>query len=276
MVLACLAAYRVIENAPADQVRAIADRALGKGELFDDISGAQIAHMAITALIFADQLKLAASWLDRALSDAQAQGSVINYATASACRADLNYRLGDLAQAEADGRAAVEAVGSTWVIMTLWALNPLMNTLIDRDDIGEAGRFAEGEASELIARDRMTHRYALEARGRLRVAQGRGEEGLADLLLVGRSCATWGVCNPGVFAWRSSAALAHLQLGHDDEARQLAHEEVALAPFANRARWGSRCAPPGWQKAGGPASSCCEKPSRCSRARRRGSSTRAQ
>jgi DNA-binding CsgD family transcriptional regulator len=35
--------------------------------------------------------------------------------------------------------------------------------------------------------------------------------------------------NPAIIAWRSNAALAHLQLGNEDEARQLAREDLDLA-----------------------------------------------
>ena len=144
---------------------------------------------------------------------------MIEFAIASALRADLAYRIGDLAAADEEARAAVRAAGGDLILVMLLALTPLIDTLIDRGDLGEAQRVLDSADAAMSAHQEMVQNHALEARGRLRVSQGRIQEGLADLLSVGRWCEGWGGCNPGMFAWRSSAALAHLQLG--DEARDV-------------------------------------------------------
>jgi DNA-binding CsgD family transcriptional regulator len=73
------------------------------------------------------------------------------------------------------------------------------------------------------------------ARGRLRAAQGRLEEGLADLLACGEHAQRIGVIG-GDRNWRSHAALIDYALGNTDHARGLAAEDVALAHEFGRPR----------------------------------------
>jgi DNA-binding CsgD family transcriptional regulator len=72
----------------------------------------------------------------------------------------------------------------------------------------------------------LTPLWAICSRGRLRVAQGRFEEALADLFDVGRFSR---VSNPAVFAWRSYAAPALAALGRHEEARELLAQELERA-----------------------------------------------
>jgi DNA-binding CsgD family transcriptional regulator len=67
------------------------------------------------------------------------------------------------------------------------------------------------------------------ARGRLRIAQGRAQEAIADLLNCGTWLEAWPIKNPSVAPWRSGAALALNQVGEHERAQQFAAEEVALA-----------------------------------------------
>ncbi len=74
----------------------------------------------------------------------------------------------------------------------------------------------------------------LQTRGKLRLAERKPEEGLADFLAVGRVAEALGIQNPAYRPWRSLAASALHDLGRDGEARELAAEELALAR-----RWGA-------------------------------------
>jgi DNA-binding CsgD family transcriptional regulator len=69
----------------------------------------------------------------------------------------------------------------------------------------------------------------LPSRGRLRVAQGRLEEGLADLLACGERYECRANRSPSLWAWRSEAALVLMALGDHDRAHTLAAEELRLA-----------------------------------------------
>ncbi|MGW2399935.1 LuxR C-terminal-related transcriptional regulator [Kitasatospora sp. NPDC001664] len=67
------------------------------------------------------------------------------------------------------------------------------------------------------------------ARGLLRLADGRAEEALADLLDCGRRQLERQVLSPIVTPWRSAAADCHLMLGQVGPAAELAAEELRLA-----------------------------------------------
>jgi DNA-binding CsgD family transcriptional regulator len=69
----------------------------------------------------------------------------------------------------------------------------------------------------------------LEARGRLRLAQDRPEEALADLLEAGKHWQALAWSHPGLTVWRSEAARALVRLGEQEEAWRLAAEQLELA-----------------------------------------------
>jgi hypothetical protein len=66
------------------------------------------------------------------------------------------------------------------------------------------------------------------ARGRLRVAQGRAEDGLDDFLAVGTRLTRALITCPSYLPWRSEAALVQRALGGERGGR--AHHEVANEP----------------------------------------------
>jgi DNA-binding CsgD family transcriptional regulator len=230
LLLAQLAGYGNVEGITADETRVLSERALKNGDLLQDvIAGSQVFYAAVNALMCSDHLDLAETWLGRALADSRARGSLISYAGTSAFRAHVAYRRGNLAQADTEARAALEIAGSEWITVTMIAVAPLIDTMVDRGTLEEDERLLDTIATEWFTRDCIPHQFALAARGRLRVAEDRVGEGLADLLSVGRWCEAWGARNPGMFAWRSSAVHAYLAVGDVEEARALAAEEVGLA-----------------------------------------------
>ena len=105
----------------------------------------------------------------------------------------------------------------------------LVEGLVTRGRYDEADALLErtGMNGELPMQTWFLH--ALEKRGRLRVAQGRLEEGIADLNECGRR--GWAVGNRSIAEtfWRSSMAPALITLGRPDEAREVADEELRLA-----------------------------------------------
>ena len=104
------------------------------------------------------------------------------------------------------------------------------------DSLTELGDFAGAdEALGQVATDKtgppemLAWAFVVEARGRLRVAQGRIGEGIADLLEAGRRWERLCCNNAGVVRWREGAALALAQMGETEEARHLAAEQLELA-----------------------------------------------
>jgi hypothetical protein len=112
-----------------------------------------------------------------------------------------------------------------------------------------------GETPDSLRRliDRTGVRYDTEfmpnaqlryASGVLRAAAGNHEAAIEEL----RGCAfdhpAFGGENPAMIPWRSAAALSLADLGHHDEARALAADEVRRAQsFGAPARSASPCAP---------------------------------
>ena len=105
----------------------------------------------------------------------------------------------------------------------------LVEGLVTRGRYDEADALLErtGMNGELPLQTWFLH--ALEKRGRLRVALGRLDEGIADLNECGRR--SWAVGNRSIADtwWRSSMVPALMTLGRPDEARELADEELRLA-----------------------------------------------
>lgn len=71
--------------------------------------------------------------------------------------------------------------------------------------------------------------WYLQARARLRQAEGRHQEALEAAMQAGERFAANGGCNPAILAWRSTASLTLQALSRPEEALALAHEEVDLA-----------------------------------------------
>jgi ATP/maltotriose-dependent transcriptional regulator MalT len=148
-------------------------------------------------------------------------------------QANRAERLGDLAEAEASARSALEIVeqGEMGVGGLAWILCSLVDVLVDQGSLDAA----EIALSRMPAGEWPPHVgciSTLAARGRLRLAQNRPEEALADLLRVGRHYRDWpGVAlnGPAPSHWRSSAALALQRLGDLGEARRLAADELDAA-----------------------------------------------
>ena len=71
--------------------------------------------------------------------------------------------------------------------------------------------------------------YLRDSGARLRILRGDLAGGVAELLDAGRRFDSVDGRNPALIAWRSSAALALLQLGERSQARRLVAEELEFA-----------------------------------------------
>jgi DNA-binding CsgD family transcriptional regulator len=167
--------------------------------------------------------------LDETIAEARASGDSGMLAIGLAVRGWLALRLGDLTAAEVDTRTAL-AASELRTPMLFRVLNGgvLAHVLLEQGELNATDEVLVPLESE-IERDSLTAAVLRLARGRLRVAQGRIEDGLADFLGVGRLATRAHVTCPGYLAWRSEAALAHLALAEHEEARRLANEELELA-----------------------------------------------
>ncbi len=237
-VFGMLAIAAVNANEPAETVARLALRALdGAPKLLPEaVDRPPFFYHACIALTFAERYDEALRRFDEALADARRLGSLPHVLGLSCYRALVHLHVGNLADAEADARVALETGPRPPGIHAALALAVLLATLAER------GEFEAAEAAQERYRlaeqfPAMLHAgWVLAARGRLRLAELRPAAALGDLLAAGDLFARLRAPTPSVAPWRSDAALAQLALGARAEARSLAAEEVALARVYNGPR----------------------------------------
>ncbi len=115
-------------------------------------------------------------------------------------------------------RPRLRAVAHAWLVLALVEAGELDRARA----VLETGRGAGTDTAELHF-----------ARGRLLLAEGQDTAALNEFLDCGRQLAEWGVVNPAVLPWRSSAALAAAGGGDLVLARTCADKDLVAAR-----RWG--------------------------------------
>ncbi len=227
MLLALSAYHDALKPTAREACVGKAERALAGELMFGDQTGVALYYAAMV-LVMADRFDAAGDAYEKALADARARGSIWTFATASVFRSYLATHLGSLADAEANGRAGLEAVQASGSATVLpFAVSYLADALMEQGNLEQAAEALDSFPDD-HAGFSATY-FFFRSRGRLRLRQGRTREALPDLLEAGRHYAAVGGENPAKLAWRSEAALAQLRLGQREEAAGLAAEELALA-----------------------------------------------
>ena len=237
-VFGMLAVAAANANEPADVVARLALRALdGAPKLLPEaVDRPPFFYHASNALAFAERYEQALPRFGEALADARRLGSLPHVLGLSCYRALHHLRTGNLADAEADARVALETGPRLPGLHAAVALAALLETLAERAE------FQAAEAADQRYRlaeqfpTTMQAGWLIAARGRLRLVERRPAAALDDLLAAGDLFARLRISAPSVAPWRSDAALAHLALGAHAEARALAAEEVTLARAFNGPR----------------------------------------
>jgi DNA-binding CsgD family transcriptional regulator len=181
------------------------------------------------ALLVAERYDELQPLLDESIAQARASGDSGTLAIGLALRGWLALHLGDLTAAEVDARTALAApeLRAPTLFRVLNA-GVLVGALLEQGELAAAEEVLvplEGQ----IESDSLTAAVLRLARGRLRIAQRRIDEGLTDFLGVGRLATRALATCPGYLPWRSEAALAHLSLSEHEPAKRLADEELELA-----------------------------------------------
>ena len=228
-MLAVHAMEGAIRGRPSVEVRELAVRALGRGELIEDeTADGPVYYLPAFALSIAEDLQTAEAALTAAIEDARTRGSVLGFANASHMRSVAILLRGRIPDAAADARQALAVERHGWRLSLSGARTVLANCLLERGDHTGARR-------HIIAAEKLPHAHAptwsavLLTRARLAFLEGKVEKALADYLACGELGAAAGANNPAISPWRSSAAIACSLLGRADEARELAETEVKLA-----------------------------------------------
>lgn len=220
--LSDLARHARADGSPVEAARQVAERAIAGGALIrEEGADSELFYLPIGALNLGDFLDQSEYWLAEAIEDARTRGSLLGYAQASARLAEVAYRRGQLASAEAHARAAATVSRDD-------ALAVLLNIMLDQGRLDEAQRLVEPYPLSPLA-DHIMLQPIQAAAARLKLAQGRTREGIDQLLACGSWLESWGAKNPGMVAWRSGVALALKQAEDPARAGQLVAEELAIA-----------------------------------------------
>jgi DNA-binding CsgD family transcriptional regulator len=231
-LLVHIAGRESLRGGPVARFGPLVRRALGDGALISDgQAGTQTVVLALHTLSFANGLDEALAGYNLAIERAQRAGSVTTYALFSCFRALVQYRRGELAEAEADARLAGEHILASEALEALpgYALAGLVDVLIDKGSFDEAAATLERAGPGWDERPENHLVYLLSARGRLRLASGDAEGALGDLLEAGRRHEAWGMLSPAWDHWRPAAALAHLAMGQREQGRALAGDDLRRA-----------------------------------------------
>lgn len=187
------------------------------------------ALAAVTALEFADRLPAAADWCDRWSDRAREQRIPLWEAEFAALRASIALRQGRPVAARALAEAALAAVPAAgWGVRVGGPVASLVQAATDTGADEVAAGHLRAPCPEGMFQTRFGLHY-LHARGRHHLAGGRPHAALDDFLRCGDLARGWGLDQPSVVPWRSSAAAAHLRLGETRRARALAKAELAVA-----------------------------------------------
>ena len=222
--LAFSAMAAALYEGPAGRAAELAWRAWERGSsLSRDPAGAPIVWMIASALLYSHELSRARAVASTWVREASQRGSPRTYSLALSLRNRVSCWLGDLAEAEADGRALLEA----WPEAIAIGPGFLADTLAEQGRLDEAERaLALGHEADEKVPWSFLYPQLLLSRGTLAARRGRLAEARDSLLESGRAIAEWGVTTPGPLQWRAPAAEVLAGLGEGDEARKLLDEEL--------------------------------------------------
>ena len=139
-VFGTLAVAAVMANEPAETVARLALRALeGAPKLLPEaVDRPPFFYHACNALVFAERYDEALPRFDEAIADARRLGSLPHVLGLSCYRALVHLRIGNLADAEADARVALETGPRPPGIHAAVALAVLLETLAERGELEAA------------------------------------------------------------------------------------------------------------------------------------------
>lgn len=168
---------------------------------------------------------------DALVDIARPRGWLIVLAHGCMFRAMALVRAGEIRDAEADSRLAFDyKLPVAPAPAMLWSLSFLVEALVEADAPAEAdAALTAADQQAAPPAGALAGPLVLQRRARLRLAQHRPEDALADAQAAGALADELGVCHPVLAGWRAEAVEALTILGDSEAAQRLAHEQLQLA-----------------------------------------------
>src|SRR5215475_1816274 len=181
---------------------------------------------ALLTLIVGERYELADRLMDAALQRARQEGHATRQGILHALHAASALAQGSLHDAQVEAETGLLLVEHPHFIAQL-LVAVAMTVHLERGALDAAAGLARTGEAMGITEERAYVLEFLTARGRLRIAQGRLEEGVADLLWCRQRLEARAVQWPST--WRAYAAPALASLGDKQRAAKLAREQMAAA-----------------------------------------------
>ncbi len=208
-------------GAPVAELLAVADKALAGGANgFTTPTGFVAPLMLNLVLQWSGELERSRTLATGLIDQARAAGSALLFSQAAAYRAMSSWRLGALADAEADCRQTLETDGLLEGFRLL-ATAGLIRVLTDRGGFAEVAELSHRNREFTENAPPLISEIMNTVIGRFEVANRQYEQALARLTPGGFAAEAAGTLNPAASEWRIHAAAALLGLGRYEEARQM-------------------------------------------------------
>lgn len=192
---------------------------------------------ALMVLIYSDNLDKASVWCDALRASLRGTYGLVWNALFTSARAEIHHRLGDLANANRQARAALTLMPrESWGAAIVIPLAQLVLTNTAMGNLAEAESYLDIPVPS-AAFGTLGGVVYLDARGNFHLAHGRYDAALQDFLAAGHLMKLWEADCPSAVPWRTNAARAYLHMGRVAQARELLTERMSLFPLGHaRAR----------------------------------------
>jgi DNA-binding CsgD family transcriptional regulator len=222
-----LATEAMVRGHPVSEIWELLDSALTDSRTrIAQAADLPILFIATITATICERFDLTEPLYAEVLEESQRRGSAFAAGAVWACRSQLYFRLGRVRSAEADARAAVDALGS----MGLGSPPAqLVDALIERGEIDEALAVLDRTGWAADIPPSLFSILFLSRRIRLRVAAGELDSAVADVALAERWTTDAGMQHAVTLPWRADGALACLAAGDTRRARSLADEQLRMA-----------------------------------------------
>ena len=220
----------MLENGAAAETQALLRPVLEQDVLAAE-PGSLLAPVATLSLILDDELDAALAQCDALIEIARPRGWLIELAHGCMLRATALVRAGEIRDAEPDARLAFDyKLPVAPAPAMLWCLSFLIDALVESDDLtGADAALTAARQQAAPPPGALAAPLLLQSRARLRLAQHRPEDALADARAAADRAGELGVRHPVFASWRAEAVEALVTLGETGQARRLAREQLQLS-----------------------------------------------